>query len=483
MRVSGRNGDRALWVALWVVVVAVAFAARPLWPVDETRYAAVAWEMWARGDFLVPYLNGEPYSHKAPLLFWLMHAGWAAFGVNEWWPRLVPALAALANLFLTARLAGALWPQGDGTRTIAPWILFGFLPWMLFVTPLMFDMLLASFVLLGMLGLWRASQEGGWRGWLWFGGALGFGVLIKGPVTLLHLLPAAVLAPVWIGGQRPRWTRWYAQLLVALGLGVVIALAWAIPAGMRGGDQYRDAIFWGQTAGRVVSSFAHAQPWWWYLAILPIVFFPWIFWPHWWRALRCAWEAPWDAGTRFCLVWLGAGFLGLSLISGKQVYYLLPLLPAAALLAARALRELPGDQAHVLAVVRKLTGVSALVIVGANVIAAFTIAPAAEMTRIARFIAAQQQSGYPVAHLGKYHGQYHFAGRLREPLSVVQCAQLEEWGVRHPQGRVVGYVADYRAANPAVPVAPSACGHAAVPLLCRPYLRHGVCVWRASELR
>ncbi len=50
---------------------------RPLWPVGETRYASVAWEMWQRGDFLVPHLNGELYSHKPPLLFWLMHAGWA----------------------------------------------------------------------------------------------------------------------------------------------------------------------------------------------------------------------------------------------------------------------------------------------------------------------------------------------------------------------------------------------------------------------
>ena len=45
--------------------------ARPLMPVDETRYAAVAWEMWTRGDFIVPRLDGLPYDHKPPLLFWL----------------------------------------------------------------------------------------------------------------------------------------------------------------------------------------------------------------------------------------------------------------------------------------------------------------------------------------------------------------------------------------------------------------------------
>ena len=62
-----------LWTGLWIVMVATAIGFRPLLPVDETRYLAVAWEMWRDGNFLVPHLNGETYSHKPPLLFWLMH--------------------------------------------------------------------------------------------------------------------------------------------------------------------------------------------------------------------------------------------------------------------------------------------------------------------------------------------------------------------------------------------------------------------------
>ncbi|WP_256360578.1 ArnT family glycosyltransferase [Methylomonas koyamae] len=70
--------------------------------------------MWLRGDFLVPYLNGHTYSHKPPLLFWLIQAGWGVFGVNDWWPRLVGPLAALVNLLLVRRLAAMLWPgQAD----------------------------------------------------------------------------------------------------------------------------------------------------------------------------------------------------------------------------------------------------------------------------------------------------------------------------------------------------------------------------------
>ena len=63
---------------LWLAATLSGLLTRPLIPVDELRYAAVAWEMWARGDFLVPYLNGAPYSHKPPLFFWIIHAGWLA---------------------------------------------------------------------------------------------------------------------------------------------------------------------------------------------------------------------------------------------------------------------------------------------------------------------------------------------------------------------------------------------------------------------
>ena len=67
-------------LGLWLVVMAAGLALRPPLPVDETRYLAVAWEMWRDGNFLVPHLNGEAYSHKPPLLFWLINLGWGYSG-------------------------------------------------------------------------------------------------------------------------------------------------------------------------------------------------------------------------------------------------------------------------------------------------------------------------------------------------------------------------------------------------------------------
>src|SRR5689334_12374659 len=87
----------------FVLLVPLVFVLPPL-PIDETRYLAVAWEMHTSGDFLVPHLNGELYSQKPPLLFWLINAGWLVTGVHAWTARAMTLLCSIASLFLLASL-------------------------------------------------------------------------------------------------------------------------------------------------------------------------------------------------------------------------------------------------------------------------------------------------------------------------------------------------------------------------------------------
>src|SRR4030065_891692 len=146
---SGR-GLLLLSLLLLAALTAVALLTRPLIPIDETRYVSAAGEMWLRGDFLVPFKNGEPYSHKPPFMFWMFHAGWALFGVNDWWPRLVLPLFSAGTLLLTYSLARRLWPQHAGLGGQAALVLVSALLWIRFSTPVMFDVMLAVWVLLGM---------------------------------------------------------------------------------------------------------------------------------------------------------------------------------------------------------------------------------------------------------------------------------------------------------------------------------------------
>ena len=492
--------DAAALPALVAALMAVVLWLRPLLPVDETRYVAVAWEMWLRGDFLVPHLNGQAYHHKPPLLFWLIQAGWAVFGVNDWWPRLVAPLLSLLNLMLATVLARRLWPRTALVGQLAPWLLLGLPLWAAFLTLVQFDLLLVTCTLAGMLGLLSAA-DGARRGWWWLGLAIGLGVLSKGPVILLHLLPAALLAPLWTA-VRHGWRRWYAALFGAVAVGAAIALAWAVPAGIAGGEAYRDAIFWGQTAGRVVDSFAHRQPWWWYLPWLPLLLLPWLLWGRLWRgAAQRGWRH--DRAVRFLLAWLLPVLLAFSLVSGKQIKYLLPLIPAVVLLLARLAAAAPGVPRRpglaaawltlgggLLALASVLVRPEAafwvqdlpvwpgLVLVGAGlltlavppvsvltqarlgVVATVLVviaghltvlpaaAPAYDLRPAARQIAGLQQTGAPVAHVGSYHGQFHFPGRLRQPLIELSRNRVSDWVQAHPQGYVVLYQADWRELDP-----------------------------------
>ena len=494
--------DAALLFAGWALLVALAQVLRPILPVDETRYVSVAWEMWRRGDFLVPHLNGLPYSEKPPLLFWLMHLGWGVFGVNEWWPRLVPSLFGLVNLFLTAALARRLWPDRPEVARAAPAVLLGFLLWATLTTLIMFDMLVATCALVAVLAIHGAAHDG-WRRrlrcWVTTGLALGLGVLAKGPVALLLPMLVAVSAPWWGKGmaRRPGGWRWWAGLAGAVAVCAVVALAWALPAASAGGEAYGRAILLTQTEERVVHALAHPHPWWWYLALLPLLLYPYSLWPPLWRAAaRQARQglAGLETGLRLGLAWTVPGLLGFSLISGKQPHYLVPLCPPFALMVARLLDNgAPVRRWHLafplggvillgaaMTLVAPLSGVldapewATLVSPGAGVVLLLTtvgffmgywrvfsgrpaaptlvslallagvhigFAEAAEraydLEPISHYLSVIERQGRPIAFVGPYHGQFHFLGRLERPFQVIDPGAEHRWILQHPDGKVV----------------------------------------------
>lgn len=491
MSTTGPRRD-ALWLAVLLGLLVAVGLLRPLLPIDETRYASVAWEMWTRGDFLVPFRNGEPYAHKPPLLFWMMHAGWAMFGVNDWWPRLISPLFVAGTLLLCQQLGRQLWPARPDVASMAPFILLASLLYVYFASALMFDAMIAFFVALGWLGLVRAWRtQGGSGGFVLLALGMGGAFYSKGPVALLHLLPAALLAPWWMREDKPRWGRWYLGVLLALLGGAALILAWAIPAGIAGGEAYRNAIFWGQTAGRMVDSFAHRAPWWFYLAYLPLMLAPWLLWPRWWRALQRGLLS--ESGFRFAV--LGALFclVAFSLVSGKRWHYLLPEFVLFALIAARALADsravrgslwVPGlslaalgagaivaaprlavrlgglDDATALywgGAIAVVSGLALLAlragsapadvrrIATATIVAMAALMAAADVAMrepydvfvVAGKLAQFEHEGRPVAIAGDYHGQWHLAGRLTRPLTELPAQDVPGWLAQHPQGRVV----------------------------------------------
>mgnify|MGYP001074138282 CR=1 FL=1 len=482
-------------------------------PIDETRYLAVAWNMHLSGQWLVPRLDGAPYSDKAPLLFWLINLVWAVTGVHAWAARLLELLLALATLPLLASLGRRLGAAPAAVQA-SLWLWLGCAAFAVYAGTVMFDMLLTLCTLVA----WRATPALAGRRWplavAAMALALGAGVLVKGPVALLVGGVPALLTPWWRPQTRPlsSWLRLLAALLGA----VLLALAWALPAARAGGPQYADAIFLRQTVGRMAQSFAHARPWWWYLPILPAMLLPWV------AALGRGEAATGGGGMldRFVVAAFVPGFVLFSVISGKQPHYLLPLLPALTLAGgmrlgagrwrvvgwrvglvlgligiavAVGLGKLAVDHAGRVEAIacgvlivgvglsfvasRRTTplplGHAALGMLAALLLCklAFVlgVGPRYDVAAAARRVAAAQQAGVPLLFAGPQYGLLTFAGRLTAPIpATTNPAAVTAWAYAHPQGWVISSEPDYH--------------YPATPLYRQPYRDGSLTVWRAGDV-
>lgn len=321
------------WVTIWLILIASALYSRPLIPIDETRYLSVAWEMWSSNEFLVPHINGEPYSHKPPLLFWLIHLVWFVFGVSETSGRLVGPIFGLGAIMLTVRLAKTLWPSEKDVRHTVPFILLGTFVWSLYSSLTMFDTLLTFFILSGLLSILKASKSKSKWPWVSLSLSICLGILAKGPIVFLYIVPPLVLVKLWCTTNTFSLKWWYGCSLISIIAGIGIALCWAIPAAIAGGEEYKQAILFSQTAGRMVKAFAHSRPFYWYFLLTPLLLMPWLFWLPLWRGQK---TKPFDYATTFCVCSIFPALFLLSLVSGKQIHYVLPILPPCSLLIARA---------------------------------------------------------------------------------------------------------------------------------------------------
>src|SRR4051812_46084478 len=110
MHVPLRPGAWLFIAAAFSVLWFAGLDARRLHHPDEGRYAEIAREMQADGDWVTPRLDGLRYYEKPPLQYWLTAAAYTAFGVDEWTARLPVALfgwlAVLAIAWAGTRIAG-----------------------------------------------------------------------------------------------------------------------------------------------------------------------------------------------------------------------------------------------------------------------------------------------------------------------------------------------------------------------------------------
>lgn len=282
---------------------------------DEPRYASIGREMARSHDLTTPRLDGTPWFEKPPLLYWLTAVGRFLHLPDEWAARLPLALISIAFLMFFYRiLADEFSVRRALTATTilatsAGWLAYSFVS----VTDLPMSATLSAAML---IALFDTRRDQGYLA----GALLGLSILAK------SFVPVVLFAPMFLVARRKR--------LTMLAGCVVVAAPWYVLCGLRNGRAFWQELFWKQQVERFFSpSLQHVQPFWYYLPILLAGLFPWT--PL--AGLLFRRKTYKDVRVFFLAGWLVFALLFFSLSKNKLPGYVLPLLPALAIVLASAL--------------------------------------------------------------------------------------------------------------------------------------------------
>jgi 4-amino-4-deoxy-L-arabinose transferase-like glycosyltransferase len=307
---------------------------------DEPRYAQVAREMLQRHNWVTPFLYGQPWLEKPVLYYWQAMVAYKIFGVSDWVARLPSALDATAMVvaiylffrqfrrgfqldaaLITASTAGIIGLSRSASTDMP---------------------LTATFTVA--LVAWLAWYEGGRRRWLLvFYFFLALAALAKGPVAVvLAGIIILLFAVAWRNLSLIAQTLWWPGVLLFL----AGALPWYIEVQFENPTFFRSFILQQNFARFSSNLYHHLQPWWYFVPVLLLAVIP-------WTSLVVAafagavsrWKREPDVEDKtipadsFFLTWITVVLVFFSASQSKLPAYVLPAVPACAMLLADYLQR------------------------------------------------------------------------------------------------------------------------------------------------
>ncbi len=322
----------ALLTVLWLGVLGF----RDLVPTDEGRYAEIAREMVATGDWVTPRLDGFKYFEKPVLQYWATAAAYEAFGLGQWQARLWTGLTGLLTIFLTWYAGRALFGARAGLFGAA--VLASNVYWVGLGHINTLDMGVAAFLAASLFTFLLAQRAEATarsrRGWMWACWAsMALATLSKGLIGAAF--PGMTLVLYTLLSRD--WALWKRLHLVS-GLVIFFALAapWYVMVQARNPEFFNFFFIYQQFTRFLTPALSRPGPWYYFVPIVLVGMLPWLglLPAASWRAWRL--PAPASGGVaagRVLVIWSVSIFVFFSASHSKLPSYILPIFPALALLA------------------------------------------------------------------------------------------------------------------------------------------------------
>ncbi|MBV8517965.1 MAG: glycosyltransferase family 39 protein [Acidobacteria bacterium] len=314
-----------LLLSIWLLVVAAALAVHlggfPLYDADEGRNAEVGREMAETNDYVMPRLDGLPYLDKPVVYFAAEAAAMELLGPTELAARLPAYLFTLATAAVLFWFARRRW---GGEMPYLAAIVFLSMPLtMAFARTVIFDSALTFFVVVALVAFDCALEERNAR-WSWLAWvSMGFAMITKGPVTFVLVLFVAIPYA---------WTKRNVRVLfppIGLALFALVVAPWVWGV-TRVVPEFLHYVLVTETAERMATkALKRTGPPWYFVPYLIGGALPWSL------VALFSWKRFKNRDLLFLILWLAIPFVFFSISQSKRPQYILPLMPALALLVAR----------------------------------------------------------------------------------------------------------------------------------------------------
>ena len=310
-----------IWLAVVVIAIAIHLGGFPLLDADEGRNAEVAREMAATNDYVMPRLDGLPYLDKPIVYFAAEAAFMEILGPTELAARLPAYLFTLATAAVLFWFARRVW--GGETPYVAAIVFLSMPLTIAFARTVIFDSALTFFVVVALIAFYMAIEESNKRWSILAWAAMGFAMITKGPVTFVLVLFVAV--PYAFYRKRVR------VLFPILGIVVFFAVIAPWLYGVtRVVPEFLHYVLVTETAERMATTaLKRTGPPWYFLPYLIGGALPWSI------VALSSWKRVKQRELLYLALWLLIPFIFFSLNQSKRPQYILPLLPALALIVAR----------------------------------------------------------------------------------------------------------------------------------------------------
>lgn len=349
------SSARAIAIVVVALVIAFFWQLGGIGLVDETEplFAEAARQMYATGDWITPYFNGETRFDKPPLVYWGMALCFHIFGVGEWGVRLPSAIAAAGlagfSFYTLERFGnshGAQSPDSpDKQQAFTLAAVIGAVAMALHPQTLVWartgvsDMLLSGCMGAALLCFFWGYAQGGKARWYYgFYTFVALAVLDKGPVGAV--IPGLVVFGFAAYMGQIRTLLKEIRLVRGSLLVLLLTVPWFVAVITIHGQTYIDSFFGYHNYERFTDVVnGHAAPWYFYFAVVAVGFLPWS--PG--LPFAMARLRPWSLGYwrrqprekqlgLFALIWFLAIFCFFTAAVTKLPSYVLPLMPAAAIM-------------------------------------------------------------------------------------------------------------------------------------------------------